>query len=181
MTTTFDFQTATPADLELMLSKPIPADLDIEGLDAHPSGEFDAHPSGKFDAHPSGKFAFDAIEFPFGEVSTEDVYQPKVTETSAGCSTVAAVEEYMRDELTAFVLQQLEADKLDAQVVAKRVLRRRKRLREQELCELDKLEAVNKKLRALCDMHKLHWAGLEVLQHGCMIHAARKPSPQHRV
>ena len=137
--TTFEFQTATPFDLELMLSKPIPADLELRELDA-----------------PVAAFTFDAIEFPF-----EDC----VDDSAMEC---------MRSELAVFVLQQLEADKLDAQVVAKRVLRRRKRLREEELRELDALNATNKKLRALCETHGLHWAGLEVLQYGCMLRAARE-------
>ena len=88
-----------------------------------------------------------------------------------------AVEKLMKNELADFVREQLEDDKREAELVAKRILRRRKRLRELECDELSALEHTNKKLRATCEKHGLHWVGFEVLRHESVLRAIRPKPP----
>ena len=109
----------------------------------------------------------------------DELFEAATQQSPEGDFTLEASEELLKNELADFVREQLEDDKREAELVAKRVLRRRKRLRELENDELSALMYTNKKLRATCEEHGLHWVGLEVLQHECMLRAIRPKSPIH--
>ena len=89
------------------------------------------------------------------------------------------VRNFMKDELADVIARNLKEDTAEAHIVAKRILSRRKRLRDLEHEELDALDRTNKKLREMCEMHGLHWVGLDVIRHGGVLHAMRPTFPAH--